>query len=87
MYLGEPSNSNNAIFVVQVLVVNVAMLVQHTDMSPFPIKSKVPHNGGGSHVDKATWDGCSHVMSSNEGGTSFTSKFLLTLAPNPKVMC
>jgi hypothetical protein len=42
MYLGELSNSNDAIFVVQVLVVNVAMLVQHTDMSPFPIDLEFP---------------------------------------------
>jgi hypothetical protein len=36
--------------------------------------SKVLYNVGGSHVDKATSDGWSYVMSSNEGGTSYAYK-------------
>jgi hypothetical protein len=51
----------------------------------FSNRSRIPHIGGGLHVDKVTWDESSRIMSSNGGGTSFTSKFLV--ASTPKVIC
>ncbi len=77
MYSSGPSNGNTRTFVVGGGCKFCYACITHWSFT----YSKVPHNGGGSDVDKATWDRWFHVMSSSGGGTSCASK-LPSNSPN-----